>query len=326
MNNIDFYLTHAHSARRRIMYMSVATGAFIGGVAQFLEVPFNHAVIACVAATGLVEIIGAFRYVEPDRKGQRAVAVLPVRRDLIRAAFSAAAMLLLSLLRIPHMGELVFERKLQQASGDPTSPRNIQDVKLVLAQATAAQVPISSDVVRTAGIKFLEAAQNQPVAWDAARAFLDYRSLLNAGIAPRPTPATGKSKYRESVTIKPNPDHPERHPAFQVTFAGGYATPDKSARLETMRDPQPMGSEFAFFTIDGYVDTIVLDGMYMKHVVIRNADVQYDGGPIRLEDVYFVNCVFHSRFTLTLRGIDLSREILRAAGTTFPSNQITSAS
>ena len=52
---------------------------------------------------------------------------------------------------------------------------------------------------------------------------------------------------------------------------------NKSARLERLDKPEAEGSEFGFFIMDRYLDTIVLDGMYMKHVLIRNADVQYDG-------------------------------------------------
>lgn len=123
------------------------------------------------------------------------------------------------------------------------------------------------------------------------------------------------------VTIIPNPEHPEYHKAFHVSFAGGHESSEKSARLERLDKPQPEGSEFAFYVVDGGLDTIVLDGAYMRHVVLRNADIQYDGGPIKLEDVYFVNCTFHSRFKLTPRTMDLSRQLLASASITFPDSQ-----
>jgi hypothetical protein len=213
--------------------------------------------------------------------------------------------------------------RLQQNAIDPTDPQHIADARRVLNTAKARRIKILPDVISSTGVKFIEAAEKTAEVWPAAQEYLDYRSFLNADFVPSAnqlTPATGKSKYRSAVTIIPNPKHPERHKAFQVSFAGGYALPDKSARLETLANPQPEGSEFAFFVIEGGLDTIVLDGEYMRHVIIRNADVQYDGGPIRLEDVYFVNCTFHSGFKLTPRSIVLGREILTAASVTFDSD------
>ena len=222
-------------------------------------------------------------------------------------------------------GGFIAGLRLQQNATDPTDPQHIADARRVLNTAKARRIKISPDVVNTTGVKFIEAAEKTAEAWPAAQDYLDYRSFLNADFVPKLTPATGKSKYRSSVTFVPNPKHPERHMAFQVFFAGGYAPPDKAARLETLANPQPEGSEFAFFEIEGGLDTIVLDGEYMKHVIIKNADVQYDGGPTRLEDVYFVNCVFHSRFKLTPMSIRLGREILTAASVTFgPDTQPTS--
>ncbi|MGH9598966.1 MAG: hypothetical protein ACRD27_03830 [Terracidiphilus sp.] len=30
----------------------------------------------------------------------------------------------------------------------------------------------------------------------------------------------------------------------------------------------------------------------MKRILIENAEIVYDGGPLQMEDVYFVNCTF----------------------------------
>jgi hypothetical protein len=213
----------------------------------------------------------------------------------------------------------IYGLRASQASQNPTDPKNIAQSKSVLAAARLAKLKIDEQVVKDAGTRFIEAAAHAPQAWDAAQAFLDYRSYLNVDIVPKLTPATGKSKYQPSVTSIPNPEYPGTQRAYSISFAGGYATPDKSARLETLTNPQSEGSEFAFFKIEGGMDTIVLDGEYMKHVIVQNADVQYDGGPIRLEDVYFVNCTFHSKFKLTPTTIRLGREILTAAAVTFGS-------
>jgi hypothetical protein len=85
-------------------------------------------------------------------------------------------------------------------------------------------------------------------------------------------------------------------PAVKVGFAGGHVPQEQSARLESLADPQPHGSGFGFFVIEGGNQAIVLDGMYIKNAIVRNARIIYNGAAVRLESVYFVNCTF--RFPL----------------------------
>ena len=86
-----------------------------------------------------------------------------------------------------------------------------------------------------------------------------------------------------------------------------------------LNSPQPEGSEFAFFVIDGGVDAVGLDGVYMKNVIIRNSGVVYSSGPVLLENVYFVNCTFKKGFQLTPSGRDLGIKLLSAASINFDS-------
>jgi hypothetical protein len=37
---------------------------------------------------------------------------------------------------------------------------------------------------------------------------------------------------------------------------------------------------------------VVLDTAYFRHVTFKNVEIVYRGGPVVLEDVYFVNCRF----------------------------------
>jgi hypothetical protein len=209
--------------------------------------------------------------------------------------------------------------KLKELSTQTPSKDTVDAVKTTLQEAKAANLRLSIQVIEEAGNRFLVTARRDRVAWDAALEFFTYRSFLNVDFLPLAlTPSSGKSNYRQTLRIIPNPDHPEMHQVAQVLFAGGYASPDKSARLEALDQPQPTGSEFAFFIIDGRLDTIVLDGEFMKHVIIRNADVQYDGDRVRLEDVYFVNCIFHSRFKFAPRTFKLGEKLLASASINFP--------
>jgi hypothetical protein len=315
MNNLDFYLTYDHWARRRIMYISVATGALVGGVAELLSVPFNGAVILCVLATGVVEMIGAFSYAEPSRKEQRAIIALPIRRNLIFAAFSAVVMLVLALLRIPRMEVLAFERKLQQASDHPTMPQSIEDAKLITAQARAARVKIPQDTIHAAGTKFIKATQHTPGAWEAALALIDYRTSLNAGYSPKPE-AVGPNteEHQFAINIKPIPQGSTARP-MRIFTAGGYAPPEDSARIETLDNPSVPGAGSRYLIVEDGTGVILLDGEHFKNVIVRDAFVEYGGGRVHLENVWFVDCMI--RLTYQPNGQRLANAILESPAVTF---------
>ncbi len=218
--------------------------------------------------------------------------------------------------KLSDLSNQVTKLSLRQSSGNPIDPLSIKDAINVLDTAKSKGIKLPVDVVQEAGIKFVEVAEKNPQVWPVAGQFFSYRSFLNVDFLPALTPATGKSKYQSSVTIHLDPQHPEWHSPFEVLFAGGYASSDKAARLESLSHPQPEPSEFSFFIINGGHDVIVLDGELMKNVIIRNADVEYSGGPVVLENVYFVNCTFVS-FRLTPKGVDLGKTLLASASATF---------
>ena len=202
--------------------------------------------------------------------------------------------------------------RISQSATNLNDEHSQKEAREILEAAQKSSIRLPQETVQVTGTKFVEAAARNPEVWKTAGQFLSYRTFLNVDLAPKLTPATGKSQYRSVVTVHPNPEHPEKHLSYQVYFAGGYASGEQSARLERLDSPQPEGSEFAFFIIEGGGDAIILDGEYMKNVIVRGADIEYNGGPVVLENVYFVNCTFTS-FRLTPRGIDLGTAMLASA-------------
>jgi len=49
----------------------------------------------------------------------------------------------------------------------------------------------------------------------------------------------------------------------------------------------------AFLILDG--GSLLLDGLYWKRIVFRNTHIVYRGGPVEMQDVYFLNCTFEVR-------------------------------
>lgn len=167
--------------------------------------------------------------------------------------------------------------------------------------------------------KVSESATLSAVAWQSLTHTVDYRSFLNADYVPKLTDLTPwpqNDPYRSSVILRPDKlgPVPMRGPA--VFFSGGYVQPEKSARLEPLANPQSVPSKIGLFVVEDGWGSVVLDGMYMKNVIVRNAKVIYEGGPVKLENVYFVNC----SFTLTKSRPAvrrLSDSILRTASVDF---------
>jgi hypothetical protein len=204
-------------------------------------------------------------------------------------------------------------------SGTKPTASQIQLGGKLLQLAKNQNITLQPQTVMNYGIH-ASALTTHPVtsasAWSALQQAADYRSFLNANYQPKLsdlTPSTGKEDYRQSIRV-----HllgVDKGVGFLVANGGGHAPVEQSARLEQLDDPRPHGSGFGFFVVEGGIYGIQLDGMYMKNVIIRNAQVFYEGSATRLENVYFVNCTFHLTPGPPVR--QLTEAILEAASVSF---------
>lgn len=63
------------------------------------------------------------------------------------------------------------------------------------------------------------------------------------------------------------------------------------ARLDEIgRNENTSESGPAYLFVDG--GSIILDGYEIRNVIFRNTRIIYHGGPLRVDDAYFVNCSF----------------------------------
>jgi hypothetical protein len=227
--------------------------------------------------------------------------------------------------KLAELSVLLVPQKLIQTAANPTSKEAISAAKQILATATQQGVQIPPDVLARAGQKFINASRDNPDAWNASLAFLDYRTLLNADLAPQPPspktvqPNTKVGAYSFALNLKPKPGTQQQQHVVAVSVTTSEPTrhPEESARLELLSAPQAQGSGVAKIVITGGADELVLDDQYLKNVTVINADIDYEGGPVRLENVLFVNCRFH--FANQQRSRDLGNSILRTALVNFSS-------
>lgn len=227
--------------------------------------------------------------------------------------------------------------RLQQNAVNPSDPHSIQDAKLVLAEATRAKIAIPAETVRSAGDKFLQASKNDPQVWNTALSFVDYRSLLNllnSTAVPkltdgRPDKSFGPQRFGSHLRTPSTGNRADDEArgrqaveAQQALLFGNLVT-ENFAVMERMENPlnDTKGYQFIVYQIPNHPEAeLVLDGLHMRNVIIKNMRIAYYGGPVRLESVYFVNCTFSFPSPTTTPTLDFASAILASPATTFIRN------
>jgi hypothetical protein len=188
------------------------------------------------------------------------------------------------------------DQKLKQISENPSDPVNIEAASRVLNEAKQRNVRIDPSVLSTAAGRFLSASRTVPETWPVVQDFLNYRSFLNASAVGVPAdlrPAI--PGYLFNINTRPLPvtrPHGSSQLAY-VVLLSGQSPPNESARIEGLSVPNSVGTGARLIVVDGSpFNALVLDNMWLKNVIVRNAVVAYDGGPMRLENTFFLNCTF----------------------------------
>ena len=154
-------------------------------------------------------------------------------------------------------------------------------------QLQAQKVQLPRQLVINNGDSLLKQAKIDPdgESWSAATDVIAYASFLNSNLIPHlgeklpigrgdfhfTTPEEWSGHLSITGTAVAQ-DFPQLHP---------FGYPDENAGKK---------SGPAFIVARG--GSLPIDNLYLKHVVIVDAEVIYSGGPVRLEGVYFVNCTF----------------------------------
>jgi hypothetical protein len=212
-------------------------------------------------------------------------------------------------------------KRIAQVSRNPGDLHSIQEAKKILASAKAANTKLDQTIIKNAGKKFIEAAKETPDAWNAALALLDYRSLLNSDLGPpliNPRPAesicyvTSKTHILTTEPVDENAVWKSQ----RISAVGGGLSDDAAAHMEEIgKSVKRCGVQFLIFEMPNTSNELLLDGLSLKNVVIRDTRVAYHGGRILLENVYFVNCTFD--FPSAPASSSLASAILDAPAITF---------
>jgi hypothetical protein len=192
---------------------------------------------------------------------------------------------------IRNNGGYIAGLRLKEASQKPEDPRNISEVTNILAEAKKSKLNIDRDTITQVGTRFMQAANANPAALDAVSACAAYRSELNSppfdlsSIHPPSKGAFSTNFYRVPLSLG-QMYHSGSAPAGEAAQFG---------HLGESFNANIAGPEWVLFK----GGSIKIDGYRMKRVVIRDALVIYKGGPVDLRDVYFINCTFDVKYSVT---------------------------
>jgi hypothetical protein len=152
--------------------------------------------------------------------------------------------------------------------------------------AKTESVTVKPETVEKVGQKLIAAGTTD--AWNTALDFVNYKSFLNVSLSVAVsnvmTSGTLNTTYERNVPVGMQP------PRFSVA---GTAQREQSAQFLDMRKIDPNAS--LAFGNDWIIATdgaVILDNMQLRKVIFKNVYIQYDGGPIKMQDVYFLNCTF----------------------------------
>ena len=170
----------------------------------------------------------------------------------------------------------------------------LSDLKSLARTARAEKVAVKPETVEKIGKKLLEAGASGvggADAWGTALDFLNYRSFLNASLSISANSVQGNGVLTTLYVSHAPPGLAS--PQFGV--AGAVPT-EEAAQFVDIGQPNPnaslpLGNDWIIAT----GGNLTIDNVHMKKVILRNVHVFYNGGPLEMQEVYFINCTFEVR-------------------------------
>lgn len=186
--------------------------------------------------------------------------------------------------------------QLGQLSNNPINPANAVAAQKILINAQSEKLLLDATAVKNSGSAFLKASQENPSAWDAVLSFLNYRAFLNEGSFPIARKEFSPVNNGELISYA------------EVSLKGPL-----TLKADFSNQLVPINKAFIYQKIDEAVQRttghpyllihaqgpgyIQLDGSWIRKVIFEGVRIHYEGGPLILQDVYFINCTFDIKQT-----------------------------
>ncbi len=164
-------------------------------------------------------------------------------------------------------------------------------------------------------------SSNDPVisdlAWKLANQLLTYRSFLAVSQAPKISLTKPvRAPFHFEVNARRLPGYPLAGTLVKAEFSGKPVPMSQAARFERIGHNDAFSVGPSYYIVNAGEGTeITLDGFHLKNVILRNATIVYRGGPLILENVYFVNCRFN--ISKTDAGIEFADNVVSSVPINF---------
>jgi hypothetical protein len=178
---------------------------------------------------------------------------------------------------------------------------SLRQIDGILQFAKSQNVNLDQSVIAAYG-KRVGALTGDPLLRVSARqtvaALLKYRSSLNSKFVPPvvtdTTPVTKTQDFVVEINEMLLEDVKDGTPLLRQFNYGNIVPPlsPEAAMFLRIGDENRANAATQYFFIDGTHFAFILDGYHIRNAIIKGAKIIYDGGPLILENVYFVDCTF----------------------------------
>jgi hypothetical protein len=308
-----FNLFFEDGANRLRMYtVSAVTAIGLGWLSLLLGASPEESLRGSVVAAFLIITAWTLVYCTQAKSvSLDNVGLVTPRRAMIAMGVIAAATALG--LELKNIEAAIINRKLKRL-GDPKKmdDRTIEMVTSAIIYAKDNDLPGDLRSTTETGISFLEMAYTQPKALEAAQGYLGYRTNFNRNLIA--------VKNASEIATTPYAGD-ETH--YAQRFLPGFATPritvggsvpaDRGVRMNRIGVDENVQRHDEVMLVEG--GGYYLDEVEIRHVVFRYTTLAYDGGPLILEGVVFVNCSFILRDTPIVNAF--ARQVFTSSSVNF---------
>ncbi|MBV9763132.1 MAG: hypothetical protein JO340_21395 [Acidobacteriaceae bacterium] len=280
-------------ARWRVFGLAICSGALVGMLSEFLlQTSLEQSNILSGLTALLTATIGFLAYSYPSkvRKPRLKLRLTP---QVYRMGYALAVVILLAaVLGVPVLQSAVLNRTLQRIAGRSLNETTLIETKNVLDSAALGKAKANA-VVLSRLQRMINRGLGTPglheAAWTTNLAVMHYTSAAFSKPAPTGIPTPPNTPIANLFVIKTlgnvQPD---------ILGSGRVVPPSEGAIYQNIGSVNlNLSSKYsATYIIVSSSTGVELDGEMLRHVWLKNTHVIYNGGPIQLEDVHFVNCTF----------------------------------
>lgn len=290
-----FYRDRA--SRMKMYATSAVSGITFGWASLLLGSSTQESLFASVCITAI--IIGSWTAFycslwQNRAPVQESALATPRRVVLLAAVISIASVFGFELKDIE---AAIISRRVKRL-GDPKAmdKRAIESITSTIKYAKENDLPSDPKTIGDAGLSFLAISPRQPEAWEAAQAYLAYRTNFNSKL-------NAVKVAQELASTVVDPKLVQIQTRYDFTVADGYSAPRISVGGDVPNQravrSNIIGREDANLNLPRHDEVMLVDGGALiiddycyRHVVFRGTTLFYSGGPLLLEDVTFVRCNF----------------------------------